>query len=180
MPSHGGLVIPEWRGYLRWLFWVWGIHNQWLMELIKCQYMSSTHHPKLEHIGPMQFKWITEVVVQLHTGIIALNLLCAMCLTSCNADTLKVLAVVWGTVGWLEHSWAVLPPCMALARWMPWYSRNWEYSVVTQVESESTYNIMDIIHSNCLVLRGPIMLDVQILCSWIKNWFSISICHREK
>ena len=59
--------------------------------------MFSTHHPKLEHIGPMQFKWITEVVVQLHTGIIALNLLCAMCLTSCNADTLKVLAVVWGT-----------------------------------------------------------------------------------
>ena len=44
--------------------------------------MFSTHHPKVEHISPMLFKWIAEVAVQLCTGIIALDLLCTTCLNS--------------------------------------------------------------------------------------------------
>ena len=86
MPSHKGLMILEWRGYLRQLFWVWGILNLCPTQpMINVKYqniMFSTHHPKVEHISPMLFKWITEVVVQLCMGIIALDLLCMTCLNS--------------------------------------------------------------------------------------------------
>src|SRR5258708_29705044 len=33
------------------------------------------HHPKIQHINIWVFKWITEVVVQVCTGIIGLDLL---------------------------------------------------------------------------------------------------------
>ncbi len=74
MPSHKGLMMQEQREYLvpsSWAQDMWSLYpvQPMINKYICYVEIDVKHHPKIQHINVWVFEWITEVVVQLCTGI---------------------------------------------------------------------------------------------------------------
>ena len=61
------------------------LYNQQLINIFATLKIDVKHHPKIQHINIQVFEWITEVVVQLCTGIVASDLLFMVSLACCKA-----------------------------------------------------------------------------------------------